>query len=243
MSKLVHLHWAGNQRPFSRPTIYLDLLKLRPTPETIAAIFGVRQPDALSLTDQETNDALELIKNNTWAVEPDKHYEVHVVRQECHVVPNDVTTTIKELHQLVGGTDRVQRLSLNFYKRVWYDKETPAAFQSVFRVNHSDTETHAHHQSNWFCEIWGGPKLYSEQHGEGTLLSRMLKKHTQSRMTAEHALSWLRIMTAATNEEFAGETTIQEALGLYWLHFFAFFPFDDQQRTEFRRLVFPHNVK
>jgi len=243
MTKLAHLHWTGTKRPFARPTIYLDLSKLQATPETVAAIFGVSKPDAIALAlaqkDREHHDDLELFEN-VWPLEAEKHYDVRV-RLEDATVPD---VTIKDLHQTVGGTERIRQLSLNFYNRVWHDTETPESFRSVFQANKaSEPELHAHHQSSWFSEIWGGPKLYSEEHGQGTLLPRMLKKHTQSRMSYDHAISWLRTMKAATDDEFGGDPKIQHALGLYWLHFFGFFPFDDQQRAEFRRIVFSHEQK
>jgi len=234
--QLVHLHWASTRAPFSRANIQLDLSKIRATPETVASIFGVRQPDALSLKAQNDANTLEPVAH-CWPVQAGEHYQVHVARPE-DTVPD---VSIKGLYQLVGGEDRVRRLSLNFYRRVWYHEATPPEFRALFQLKgDSDPEKHARNQSAWFCEIWGGPeKLYTELFNENSLLTRMLSLHSRNRMVYENAVSWLGVMKAAVDEEFAADDPkIIESLSLYWLHFFAFFPYEEEQRAEFRRILF-----
>jgi hypothetical protein len=72
------------------------------------------------------------------------------------------------------------------------------------------------------------------------ILPKVMAKHTSSRMTPQHAIEWLNIMNQALEEEFPNETQLKKALELYWLHFYAFFPFSDDDRREFRKVVSIH---
>jgi hypothetical protein len=72
---------------------------------------------------------------------------------------------------------------------------------------------------------------------ERHLLPKVMAKHTSSRMTREHAVAWLMIMNRALEEEFPHEYKLRSCLSLYWLHFYGFFPFTDDDRREFRMVV------
>jgi hypothetical protein len=61
-------------------------------------------------------------------------------------------------------------------------------------------------------------------------------------MTLEHSLTWLRLMKQALDEEFSDDPKVKDAMGIYWLHFYAMFPFSDEERQEFRKLILGHDT-
>lgn len=242
-STIAYFHWSCTRaRPFSRVQIQLDLSKLRASPETLASIYGVPLPQSLYLK-QESNILSFDRDQQCWPdVQAGEHYQVHVEKDDENEMHD---ATIKDLYQLVGGEERILGLSSNFYHRVWYDETTPPAFRRIFRHDDKDNnnadspEKHARNQAAWFCEMWGGPPRYTNQFGPKSLLrGRMLPLHSPRRMTFEHTMSWLQIMKAAVNEEFDNEQDIQKTLSLYWLHFLAFFPYEEDERATFRKILF-----
>lgn len=246
-----HLHWASDneqQQPcFCNAVIYLDVTKIAASPELVAAIFGVQQPDEIVLKEEEGGKEIHLDttdKNDgfpCWELEPEKHYKVHVLVSPG--TPRNTVVPIRNIFQLLPGkteddkSERLQMLSNNFYAKIWNDDDTPAAFKDKFFSRSSSAEIQAFRQYDWLSEVFGGPSFRDDDARQKMLLPKVMAKHTSSRMTMEHAVTWLTLMTASIQEEFPDMPQLEEALGLYWLHFYAFFAYSDDERKEFRRLI------
>ena len=243
-----HLHWVDEnpQTCFCNPVIYVDVTKSEVSSERIAAIFGVKQPEVISLREKESGEEVAVVSGDEsksgfphWKLEPEKHYDVYI-SPECSgqdVVP------IRSIFQLLPGAteddkgDRLQRLSNKFYSKIWHDDNTPPDFRDKFYSRSSSDQIQAFRQYDWLSEVFGGPSFRDDEAREKLLLPKVMAKHTSSRMTMEHAVTWLKLMKVSAEEEFPDQPQLQEALGLYWLHFYAFFPFNDDERREFRRLI------
>jgi truncated hemoglobin YjbI len=246
----------------------LDLSKLQATPETLAAIFGVRTPESITVVDQDTKhivplSSLEVVvveTNSTprWNLLPDHHYRVQLLPR-TKTTSDDPTNNDDDdvdhhhdharvpIHKifttLIPGSndeekgDRLHNLSNTFYAKIWHDPTTPKDFFDKFYSRFASSEIQAFRQYNWLIEVFGGPSL--QDGGDLTFLhSRVMAKHTSSRMTLEHSLTWLRLMKQSMAEEFQDAPALIEALEWYWLHFYAFFPFTEEERKEIRTFIF-----
>lgn len=80
------------------------------------------------------------------------------------------------LYEFAGGRDAIDRLADAHYRRCLADPVLSQVFGSV------GSSTHAAHLADWFTEVLGGPKAYTEHHGghEGLL------RHHAGRDIAEH---------------------------------------------------------
>jgi truncated hemoglobin YjbI len=245
----------------------LDLSKLHATPETLAAIFGVRNPESIIVVDQDTKQivplslkvVVEASFTPRWNLLPDHHYWVQLLprtktTRDDTTHNNDVddvdhhhdharvpirkifTTLIPGSNDEEKG-DRLHNLSNTFYAKIWHDPTTPKDFFDKFYSRFASDEIQAFRQYNWLIEVFGGPSL--QDGGDLTYLhSRVMAKHTSSRMTLEHSLTWLRLMKRSMDEEFQDAPALIEALEWYWLHFYAFFPFTEEERKEIRTFIF-----
>ena len=157
------------------------------------------------------------------------------------------TTPIKEIFALLPGdtgnekSDRLQDLSNNFYDKIWNDESVPAGFKSKFYTPLSSERIQAFRQYDWLYEVFGGPEFDDDQllgNREKLLVKKVMAKHTSSRMTLEHSITWLKLMARSIHEVFPNEPELQHSLGLYWLHFYAFFPFSEYERKDLRKVVF-----
>lgn len=235
------LHWANTnvaQPSYCTDPYPLDVTRISATPETIASIFAILDKD--SITVQEVGGAtknVELVQGK-WPLEPLKEYNVSTTD------PMDGFCPIKKIFQLIPGetedekTDRLNALSKSFYAKVWHGKDTPEDFKKSFVSRVSSDEIQAYRQFNWFLEVFGGPSMFDEEgQGEKHYLPRTMAKHTASRMTLEHSMTWLKLMKQSLDEAFSDAPKVKEALEIYWLHFYAMFPFTDEERMEFRKLL------
>jgi len=240
-----HFHWASTnkQQPcFCNPVIDLDVIKLTPSPLVIAAIFGVKKPETITIHEKDSGKLVPLPTNGggptAWPVEPQKDYEVCVSSEnddnEEEVVP------INQIFPLFPGNDddekssRIQNLSENFYAKLWDDPDTPQGLRDTFVSRTSSSRIQAFRQYDWFHETFGGPSYMNNLEREKQLMPKVMAKHTASRMTKEYGVAWLNIMKKALEEEFPEEQKLKDALALYWLHFYAFFPYNDDDHKEFR---------
>ena len=146
---------------------------------------------------------------------------------------------IKSIAQSIGNDDSVAALSHAFYRRVFADDDE-SGFRALFARSAGSAHNAAEDQWRWLVEMWGGAKRYSEKHGQGALVTRMLSKHGASRMAYCHCDRWLRHMLAAADEVcMGGHPAIGASASLprYWLHFFGFFPLSAEQRRSLRMLA------
>jgi truncated hemoglobin YjbI len=260
--RLAHFHWASTNRQqpcfctVGISPVDLDVIKLHISKETIAAIFGVRKPENIQLYDKESGKLIPLCKGNTiipgqdtggWLVKPKRDYEVRIDCDNNNNKNNDENeepvVPIYQIFPLFPGEDddvksgRIEKLSHNFYSKLWDDPETPAELRELFFSRTSSYKIQAFRQYDWFHETFGGPSLMEHLDREKHLWPKVMAKHTSSRMTREHAVAWLNIMNRALEEEFPHQYKLRSCLSLYWLHFYGFFPFTDDDRREFRRVV------
>ena len=251
---VAHLHWIGKDNAgndtlvtpkcFCRSPIAFPLAgKLQATPETVAAIFGVMEPSSIKLQrkDQNIPSPLELFEgengNLSWRLEEDVDYQVSVMNTD----PSTSVIPIKEIFSNIPGdteeekSERLQALSNDFYDRIWNQKEgVPDEFRSKFFSVTSNVKIQAFRQFDWLYEVFGGPAFAGEAGREDHLIPKVKAKHTSSRMTLEHSITWLQLMSQSVQHVFADFPEIQLSLTLYWLHFYAFFSFSDEERKILR---------
>lgn len=242
-----HLHWAKNntQPCFCNSTIYLDIKKLSASPEQLAAIFGISSPSLLSLQHQQENGTTEPIvlaeskeDGPCWDLKPGQHYNVHLnTDASCKIIP------VNHIFSLLPGdteeekSERLEKLSNNFYRKIWEDSKVPEDFRAKFHSRSSTAKIQAFRQFDWLIEVFGGPSFRDKETVDTTLLRKVMAKHTSSRMTKNYAIAWLELMKESVEEEFPNMVELQTTMGLYWLHFFAWFPYTDEERREFRQLT------
>ena len=221
------LVWESELPCFCHPTIRMDLSVLTPNRETVAAFFGSPDAAALALHDAATGanvDFADLVAGG--------RYTVKLASGDCDWLP---------IKSIAGRLDpeAVQRLSSAFYARVWDDADAPT-FRNLFVGNAESAAAAANAQWRWLLEMWGGPKRYSEEFGQGTLVTRMLSKHSKARMQYKFCHRWLQHMLAAMQEVgLAEDPMVAQSIKRYWLHFFGFFEMSVEQRQELRALALP----
>ena len=245
-AKQAYLHWSSSDnRPcFCQPMLALNL-KLTATPETLAALFGIAEPSSVQVQMLGDTENLPLITNPSgddeyWPLEPDQHYQVSTNKDDdaVKVIP------IKDIFSLLPGdtevekSERLQALSNNFYDKIWNDPTVPEDFHKKFHFVLSSSKIQAFRQYDWLFEVFGGPAFSGEPAHEELLIPKVMAKHTSSRMTLEHSVTWLNLMARSIDEIFADCPDLQHSLGLYWLHFYGFFPYTEEERSELRRVVF-----
>jgi truncated hemoglobin YjbI len=215
----------------------LDVTRISATPETIASIFAISDRATITVEQVDGNGTVELVQGK-WPLEAQKEYTISTTDAMDGIIP------IRKTFQLFPGkdeeekTDRIHSLSKNFYSKIWHGKDTPEDFKKSFVNRVSSDEIQAYRQFNWFLEVFGGPSMFEEDgQGEKLYLNRTMAKHTASRMTLDHSLTWLRLMKQALDEGFPDDQKVKDAMGTYWLHFYAMFPFSDDEREEFRKLI------
>ena len=225
--KFCLLLWDGKQQCFCAPTIRMDLSVLTPTLETVAAFFGSPEASRVVLTHAETANRVDVT-------------DLQVGQKYLVSLSGDWDVSWLPIKQIGPRLEEamLQKLSTAFYTRVWADTEHKA-FRSMF-VNNAGTVEHAADvQWRWLCEMWGGSKRYSESFGQGTLLPRMLSKHSAARMQYRFCLRWLQHMLAAMDEVgiAADDAVLRDSIKRYWLHFFGFFQLTAEQRRELKAVA------
>jgi hemoglobin len=98
--------------------------------------------------------------------------------------------TIPTLYEWAGGAPALRRLTEAFYARVRDD----AILAPVFADMPPD---HPEHVAVWLGEVFGGPPLYSEEHGG---YPHMLAKHRNRALTEEQRQRWVQLICATADE-------------------------------------------
>jgi len=250
--KQAHLHWASDnyQQPcFCNSVVYLNTEKLKATPETTAAIFGIMDPTSISITKQDGQDQVIPLETATsdgdngsgdtsdpfWNLEADQHYDVHTTSTDKVVPMNQIFNLLPGDNE-DAKSDRLNQLSMSFYDKIWNSPEVPDDFTKKFFSHTSSSKIQGFRQFNWFIEVWGGPSLVGDMINT-VLLPKLMAKHTASRMLPTYAMVWLKLMDTVIDEQFPSSPELKRAMGMYWLHFYAFFPYSDAERKEFREYV------
>jgi len=170
------------------------------------------------------------LTEGTWPLEAGHHYNVSYKGDDFS------PCSIKNIFSFLGESEeQIHKLSLAFYLQIWEDKDSPD-FRSHFTKSVKTPEEAADNQARWFIEMWGGPPRYAEKHGSGLVGTRMLSRHASpSRMTYAHACTWLDYMNAAMTKVYGDNEKVKIVLGLYWRHFFGFFPMTEEERVGIRK--------
>lgn len=171
------LRWGHSPETcFCRPTIRLDLAKHQPDAELIAAIFGSPVASHVTVTRDDGSVVTPMGKDLSLALDPGETYTVML--GERALARMRKVTPIKSIALRVGSEDAVATLSRAFYRRVFDDCED-SAFRAFFLT--TNKEAAAEQQWRWLVEMWGGEPRYTQAHGGGAIVHRMLSKHDESR--------------------------------------------------------------
>jgi hemoglobin len=110
------------------------------------------------------------------------------------------------LYEWAGGADAFQRLTRAFYERVLRDD----LLEPVFRRMAPD---HPSHVATWLAEVFGGPPLYTEEHGG---YPHMLAKHRGRALTEPMRRRWVALICdAADDAELPGDPEFRSAFVAY----------------------------
>lgn len=93
------------------------------------------------------------------------------------------------LYELMGGHETVARMVEAFYPRVQKDELLSPLFQR-------DIGPVMEKQIQFLTQFFGGPALFSDQHGHPMMRAR----HLPFAITKEHAAAWLACMSGALEE-------------------------------------------
>jgi hemoglobin len=94
------------------------------------------------------------------------------------------------LYEWAGGAEALERLTETFYGHVRRDPLLGPVFRDMDR-------NHAKHVAAWLGEVFGGPPLYTEQHGG---YPHMLGKHRGLGLTEEMRRRWVNLICDAADE-------------------------------------------
>ena len=93
------------------------------------------------------------------------------------------------LFEWAGGAAALERLTGTFYDEVRRDP----VLEPVFR--HMD-ERHPRHVAVWLGEVFGGPPLYTDEHGG---YAQMVSKHLGKALTEQQRRRWVDLMLDAAD--------------------------------------------
>jgi hemoglobin len=101
-----------------------------------------------------------------------------------------MSAPVPTLHEWAGGSEAFERLTAAFYEKVRQDDLLEPFFRGM------DTE-HPHHVAVWLAEVFGGPPLYTEEHGG---YPHMLSKHHGLSITEAHRRRWVSLICDAADD-------------------------------------------
>lgn len=236
------LHWASSnakQPCYCTVPFGLDITRIVPTPLMISHLFAI--PDASSIKIYDSNENEVEFINGLWKLETQQDYYVYTNDPIM-----DSVRCVNEIYPLFPGTtdeekqDSMQALSNKFYDLIWHSPKTPETFKDKFVNKFSSAEIQAYRQYNWFAELFGGPSLYvNKGDGEKYLKPKTMAKHPPTRMSLDYSITWLKLMKESLDDVFPNENEMElkRVLGIYWLHFFAWFPYTDEERNQLVKLI------
>jgi len=95
------------------------------------------------------------------------------------------------LYEWAGGHEAIARMINAFYDRVEQDDLLSPFFPGGVTV------THRQHVTDWWCEVFGGPAVYTEEHGG---YENMLAHHIDLAITPEHRLRFVTLMSLGADD-------------------------------------------
>jgi hemoglobin len=94
------------------------------------------------------------------------------------------------LYEWAGGAEALERLTERFYGRVRQDP----LLEPIFRHMHPN---HPQHVAAWIGEVFGGPPMYTEEHGG---YPHMLNKHRGLGLTEQMRRRWVNLICDAADD-------------------------------------------
>jgi hemoglobin len=94
------------------------------------------------------------------------------------------------LYEWAGGAEALERLTEIFYGKVRADPLLEPVFREMDRE-------HPKHVATWLGEVFGGPPLYTEEHGG---YPHMVRKHLNRRLTEQMRRRWVELLCDAADE-------------------------------------------
>ena len=101
-----------------------------------------------------------------------------------------MSAPVPTLYEWAGGSEAFERLTAAFYEKVKQDDLLEPVFRGM------DTE-HPHHVAVWLAEVFGGPPLYTEEHGG---YPHMVSKHHGLSITEAHRRRWVSLICDAADD-------------------------------------------
>lgn len=90
----------------------------------------------------------------------------------------------------MGGSSRIRELTRVFYERVAQDELLAPVFAIM-------SPSHAAHVADFIAEVFGGPKIYSEQHGGH---AAMIRKHVGRALTEQQRKRWMTLLLECADD-------------------------------------------
>jgi hemoglobin len=101
-----------------------------------------------------------------------------------------MSAPVPTLYEWAGGSEAFERLTAAFYEKVRQDDLLEPVFRGM------DAE-HPHHVAVWLAEVFGGPPLYTQEHGG---YPHMLSKHHGLSITEAHRRRWVSLICDAADD-------------------------------------------
>jgi hemoglobin len=95
------------------------------------------------------------------------------------------------LFEWAGGRDAIARMINAFYDRIEQDDLLSPFFPGGVTVVHRE------HVIDWWSEVFGGPAVYTDQHGG---YEAMLDHHRDLGITPEHRFRFVSLMSRAADD-------------------------------------------
>jgi hemoglobin len=98
---------------------------------------------------------------------------------------------VASLYEWAGGRAAISRMINAFYDRVERDELLSPFFPGGVSGQHRE------HVTDWWGEVFGGPAIYTEQHGG---YENMLAHHIDLAITPEHRFRFASLMSRAADD-------------------------------------------
>ena len=103
----------------------------------------------------------------------------------------DETNQVPSLYEWAGGAEAIERLLNAFYDRVERDELLAPFFPGGVSPEHRRNVT------AWWCEVFGGPPRYTEEHGG---YEHMLAKHRGLAITPEQRQRFVTLLSLGADD-------------------------------------------
>ncbi|MFE5742518.1 group II truncated hemoglobin [Streptomyces celluloflavus] len=100
-----------------------------------------------------------------------------------------MTDTVPTMYEWIGGAERLERLTEEFYRRVREDEILAPLFARM-------ADDHPQHVAVWLGEVFGGPEAYTEGHGG---FPHMLSRHRGRGIRPEQRERWVKLFMEAAD--------------------------------------------